>query len=225
MSPEEQSDFADLFISCLRKPEVVDIFKGIISECFKDRLIKELENKVSILERKLEDSDQYSRRNCLKITNIAEQANEDTDAIILDMAKAMDVDIKPQDISRSHRLPTRNKKKKNRDIVIRFVTYNKRKKYYDAKNKLKDINRYKNVYINEHLTQQRTELFWMCRNYVRDKKLIGTWTRDGRIAIKQAVGGEEVVKWITHVDELNKIIPPPVGQLDDDAGTNASFQG
>ena len=209
LTPEEQSTFQDMFVSCLRRAEVVQIFKDIITECFKDERIKQLEEKVHSLERRLEESEQYSRRTCLKITGIPESENENTDEVVMDVAKTIKVDLKPTDISRSHRLPTRNKKKVTRDIVVRFVTYNNRKKFIDARRNLKDKRGYDKVYINEHLTQQRQELAWTCRKYVKEKQLLGTWTRDGRVAIKLAAeNGEEMVKWVTHIDDLNRIIRP-----------------
>lgn len=213
-TPEEQASFQDLFVSCLKKQEVVDIFKGIITDCIKDQKIRELEERVYTLERRLEESEQYSRRTCLKISGVPEQQNENTDNVIVDLARAMNVDIKSEDLSRSHRLPTRNKRKKDRDLVVRFVTYNKRNDFLIARKKLSNVQRFKNVYVNEHLSQQRQELFFKCRKYVKDKTILGTWTRDGRIAVKYDVGGVEVVKWVTHIDELDKIIHPPADDLE-----------
>jgi hypothetical protein len=81
-----------------------------------------------------------------------EDKEEDTDKIVYDMAAAMKVELKSTDISRGHRIPTRKKRKKKRDIVVRFISYNNRKKFLDSKRKLADN--------NQHLTAQRKELFW-----------------------------------------------------------------
>lgn len=56
LSPEEQSDFQELFLSCLRKPEVIQTFKDVITDCVKDLRIRELETTVSKLERRIEDN-------------------------------------------------------------------------------------------------------------------------------------------------------------------------
>jgi len=202
---------------------VIQTFKDVITDCVKDLRIRELETTVSKLERRIEELEQYSRRTCLSIANVPESSSENTDDIILDIAKDMKINLKREEISRSHRIPTRNKNKKVKDIVVRFTTYNKRRTFYDAKSKLKNSETHKNVYVNEHLTQQRKELSWICRKYVKGEKLMGTWTRDGRVAVKFTDrDGDEVVKWITHKSELDKVVTP---DADPDADLNLSFMG
>ena len=60
--------------------------------------------RIQALERKLEDSEQYSRRNCVRIFGIPERKGEKTDDIVLTIAKEkLGIDIDINDIDRSHR--------------------------------------------------------------------------------------------------------------------------
>jgi hypothetical protein len=226
LSPEETKDFKTLFTECLKDPVVLDSFKVLLEasvvQQFKERdgKIEQLEKRVADLEKRCADADQYSRRPCLVIANVPESEDENTDKTVLDIAAEIGVKVDLSEISRSHRLPTRNKRKKNRDIVVRFVTYNLRKKYYDAKKKLKDSQVFKNVYINEHLTEQRHRLFYLCRSEVKNNRFLGTWTRDGRIMIKykDPISANVEVRALTSLNDLGQILPdhaprPEPGQL------------
>ena len=60
--------------------------------------------RIRALERKLEDSEQYSRRNCVRIFGIPERKGEQTDDIVLTIAKEkLGIDIDINDIDRSRR--------------------------------------------------------------------------------------------------------------------------
>ena len=47
---------------------------------------------------------QYSRRNCVRISGAQEENNEDTDRIVHNMAKDLNVNLTLADIDRSHRV-------------------------------------------------------------------------------------------------------------------------
>ena len=48
--------------------------------------------------------EQYTRRNSIRISGYPEQANENTDEIVLTIAEAINVQLRPSDIDRSHRV-------------------------------------------------------------------------------------------------------------------------
>ena len=60
--------------------------------------LSELRSNLSEVEDDQEEAEQYSRRNCIRISNYAESPDECTDDIVLDVAKKANVNIKPEDI-------------------------------------------------------------------------------------------------------------------------------
>ena len=78
----------------------------------KEKIINELQNEVSflkeridLLEKKPDDSEQYSRRNCLLVHGVEEQEQENTDNIVLNVIKEhLDIELSVKDFDRSHRI-------------------------------------------------------------------------------------------------------------------------
>ena len=149
----------------------------------------DLKKRVKYLEDSADQAEQYSRRNCLCISGLPEDdpASENTDDIVLKLAEAIHVDLSLNDIDRSHRLgkpdSQHNVNQKPRDIVVKFATYRSRAKFYKARVLTKDRG-YKGVYINEHLTRRRNNLFYQARRLVKSKHLQSAWSFDGALFVK-----------------------------------------
>ena len=60
--------------------------------------------RVAALEAQADQAEQYSRRNCLRISGIPETTGENTDNIVLSIANDIDSEVRLQDIDRSHRV-------------------------------------------------------------------------------------------------------------------------
>ncbi|XP_071485124.1 uncharacterized protein [Diadema antillarum] len=107
--------------------------------------MRKLQQRLDEVDDELDDQEQYSRRHCLKIHGIAERPSENTDDVVIQFAKdQLDVDIKPTDIDRHHRLARQNRhgrdareenhgKRKPNAIIVRFSTYNARTWTYDGR--------------------------------------------------------------------------------------------
>ena len=80
--------------------------------------IKELEETINILTEKnksltsdVDELEQYSRRNCLLLHGVQENENENTDDIVLKtMSEELDIEIKENDLHRTHRIGNRSRK-------------------------------------------------------------------------------------------------------------------
>lgn len=66
--------------------------------------ILKLENRCN---NNLDDLEQYGRRMNVRIAGINESENEDTDQVVMDFAKSINVNIRPEDIDRCHRVKRR----------------------------------------------------------------------------------------------------------------------
>ena len=135
---------------------------------------------MNVLESAVEQSEQYSRRNSLRISNIPEGG--DDEAVVMEIAGALHVDIRGYDIDRSHRVGKADKIK-NRDILVKFATYRARQRLYDTRANLKKT-AFNGVFINEDLTKSRSKLLWEARQKVKGNFLWGAWSSDGRLFIK-----------------------------------------
>ena len=122
---------------------------------------QDLKTKVLKLEEAVDSAEQYSRRNCLRITGIQETDSEVTDDIVISLARSIDVELSLQDIDRSHRLgrpePGDINTRKPRDIIVKFATYRMRAKFYKARVLTKSRG-HRGVFVNEHLTKSRGRL-------------------------------------------------------------------
>ena len=142
----------------------------------------ELHTRVKALETKADAAEQYSRRNCLRISGVAEDSSENTDVIVIDMARAIDVELSLDEIERSHRVgPV--KPGRNRDIIVKFASYRVRRKVYAERVKTKDRG-YTGVFINEDLTKPRNQLFLKARKMVKSGLLKSAWSSDGTILVR-----------------------------------------
>ena len=125
----------------------------------------------------LKEQELYSRRNCLRIYGLDESPNEDTDVIVMDLAKQkLGIELAPCDIDRSHRLKVKRSEGSHgpNPIIVKFTRYNMRDCVYRVRSKLRGTN----IFINEHLTKERQALFSKVRTSQNVRKV---WTSDFRI--------------------------------------------
>lgn len=142
-----------------------------------------LKTRVALLEAKSDAAEQYSRRNSLRITGVPENATENTDTYVVELARALEADVSTDDIERSHRVGKPRSFGRPRDIIVKFVSYRVRRKVYGARTKTKDKG-YRGVYINEDLTKPRSRLLLKARKMVKLGQLAGAWSSDGTILVR-----------------------------------------
>ena len=111
----------------------------------KDEKIQLLENRVEILEeekesqgKEIDDLEQYSRRNCLLLHSVVETNAECTDDIIIKTcAEELGINVKQEDLDRSHRLGKVNRNdSKPQPVILKFAHYAIRNKVFSNKKKL-----------------------------------------------------------------------------------------
>ncbi|XP_071955852.1 uncharacterized protein [Antedon mediterranea] len=146
-----------------------------------DRLRKEHRGMVD----KIDDLEQYSRRNCLLIHGVPETANENTDTLTLDIITSrICEDMELIEIDRTHRLgrkrvlhnnKTRSSSKpRPRPIIVKFSTYRARAEVFRNKKLLKNSS----YSITENLTPSRMTLL---REAGAHAAVEAAWSLDGRI--------------------------------------------
>ena len=205
----DQEEFIKCFISALGNEQVLqkmrhnicgDLQKeiGELRDLLQKReqRIETLEKRIEELERRQDESEQYSRRNSLRISGVDQNENEDVTEKVLSLfnnTMKLSPPVSMEHIDRVHRVgPV--KPGKSRPILVKFSMYRTRNSIFRAKKILKEVNQAsnKNIYVNEDLTKFRSTLLYKAREMKRQKMITDCWSWDGTILIK---------------DNVNKIIP------------------
>ena len=157
----------------------------------------------------VEKLQQYINRDVVKICGVKEPVGlgpnefEDTNDTVKTVLGAANIPITDQDISISHRLPTREQqrngkpsslllKTSRRDVRNRIIRHKR-----DMRENQEFKTNYPDVFIVEHLTPLRSKVAYQLRN---DETIEKCWTIDGRIKVKK-VGADSNSAPIT-IDSL-----------------------
>ena len=162
--------------------------------------LKHQTEEMNNLDEKYDDLEQYSK-NSLEILGVPEGAYTSTDEVVIRIGKAVNVDIKSEDIQISHKL----KRKTTKLVLVKFVSHKVKSLLYKARTKLKNVKTSdvfpsyvsvsredERIFINENLTNYRKELFWKANKMKKDNMITSTWTMDGKIFIKTSPNGAPV---------------------------------
>ena len=171
--------------------------------------------RIAALEKIANQSEQYSRRNSLRISGFKEHTGENTDDIVVNMAATIGCDLQLNEIDRSHRVGKPDASRtRHREILVKFASYRARQKLYKMRTSLKD-NGYAGVFLNEDLTRKRSNVLFEARKVVKADCAKGAWSADGNILIKDFT---DKVHRLSSVDDLNAIDfppkPPPVLEVE-----------
>lgn len=172
---------ADLQQTIAEQTSAIEALKKVVEE--KDKALEALQNKV-------DDLEQYQRRQCLRVFGVAEEDGEDTDQKAILIASQLGVDLTTADIDRSHRIG--RKTDKPRPIIVKFVSYRKRSEVFRNKKHLKGSG----VTVREDLTKTRYRLL---QDAIGKYGVKNVWTVDGTVIAK--VGEEK--RRITCVRDLS----------------------
>jgi cell division protein FtsB len=143
-----------------------------------------LTSKISTLEDKLDDYEQYSRNNCLLIHGLPEKSKENTNKTAINTIQThLKLSLSDEDIDRSHRLGRKqtadtsdehDRRPRSRPIILKFCSYAKREMVFKIKSKLKGTG----IVITENLTAKRMGLLTATKKH---EAVASAWSTDGRI--------------------------------------------
>ncbi|KAK9692564.1 hypothetical protein QE152_g35079 [Popillia japonica] len=118
---------------------------------------EELKKENKMLVNKIDNMQQYFRRNIIRIFGVPEKENEIVEEIVISLCREkLDIDIPPANIDRTHRLGSLQTRRNNkRAIIIKFTNSNC--KYTVLRNRYKL--RGTGIVIVEYLTKSRRDLY------------------------------------------------------------------
>ena len=154
----------------------------------------DFENQLIETERKINEVDQYGRRENFEISGIPDSIpNENLEEKVINIVnkiteRQQENKITAKDIHSCHRLK-KEKGEKEHKIIVRMVN---RKDAYDVKsnrkklmNKAKEMGFQQNLYINDNLNQESKEIFATARKLKNNELIYGCWSYNGHIYIKK----------------------------------------
>lgn len=171
-----------------------------------DELRKQVESLIQTTtsaDKKLNDLEQYTRRNSVRVFGIQEPKDhrENTDDIIVQLAtEKLGITLDISEIDRSHRVgkKTNEPGKRPRPILVKLATYRTRQRLIRARRKLKATG----ITIKEDLTRTNQLLLEKASKH---PKVESSWSTDGRIIIKLDDDGTQVIKQLNSVSDLDSL--------------------
>ncbi|KAK3873783.1 hypothetical protein Pcinc_021208 [Petrolisthes cinctipes] len=156
------------------------------SQQVNDTILCDLHKQIKQQSYQLEQMEQYSRRENVRIKGIRCTEGEDVTATVIKVAEDIGVTLIQADISVCHCIGTSSDANRPKPIIVRLARREKKIELMKNKKKLK-----RGIYIDEDLTKMRSKMLYEIR---RDPQTTKTWTIDGRIFAMVNEGGEEMKK-------------------------------
>lgn len=154
-----------------------------------------LKEKIVLLEDRLDESEQYSRRNCVEIQGVPVK-NNDVVQTVKDVGKALGMEIQDAMIDACHTLGKKHNSKDPPGIIVKFVRrmdadamLTKKRAKRDFSTRHLDLPSDNPVYVNESLTPARRRLLAMAREERRKHGYKWLWVRGGKIFLRKEDNG------------------------------------
>lgn len=170
---------------------------------------KKLKEKIQQLEERIDDDEQYARRNCVEIQGVPVKDNNVVGTVI-HVGKALGMDIEETMIDACHTLGKRPNSQGPPGIIVKFVRRMDADLLLAKKRGKRDFStRHLNlasdnpIYVNESLTAERRRLFALAREAKRKNNYKWIWVRGGKIFLRKEDNGPVIV--ITRQSDLGKI--------------------
>ncbi|XP_063966508.1 uncharacterized protein LOC129277326 [Lytechinus pictus] len=166
------------------------------------------EEKNNWLEKQLNDQEQYSRRNCIRLFGVPEKENEKTSERVCEIAQQhLGVDLHLRDIDRSHRVPRRNEPVPNekgeikpRAIIIKLTSYQHRQNLLMNRRKLKNTK----MSLHEDLTKTNRSLLWEATkaSNLQGSNVLSAWSSNGKIIVSVKTTNGHMKRQINRKEDL-----------------------
>ena len=151
----------------------------------KDESIAKLNEEVDTLQQKLDDIEQYTRRQSIRINGLAPPAElenghraKESEKDVIQMVEAcckdMGVEVLASDIDRAHRvgpIVTNDKSKKaSQSIIVKFRSWRARNAFYEARPKFNPDpkGKHRRFAVAPDLTKKRSQLLQSARERIKE---------------------------------------------------------
>lgn len=154
-----------------------------------------LKTKITALETQQNKTDQYSRRECLEISGIPRDIdNDDLESKSLEIFKSIGVNLSPEKIHACHRIG-----RKGETTIIKLVNRKDVQLILANKKKLKDTDKTRlgfengtKVFINESLCPYYKGLWTKAKKLLKHELIQSFWTSNGTVKVR-SIGEDKAV--------------------------------
>ena len=162
-----------------------NVYKAVEMELQnRDDKIRHLGKSLESLQNRMDDLEQYSRRNCILFHGIPETDQLESSSTLMEKVATVATQhlggiIPAISVDRIHRLGSKSDRQGNtrcRPVIVKFIDYKTRDRIYRARSALKGTN----IYIHESLTPTRQKWLKQARDYPSTDRV---WTQDGKIFV------------------------------------------
>ncbi len=187
--------------------ENFDLFEEVNSKLQQEiyRCQDEKEANFNKQHKKIDDIEQTQKLINLRVAGMEEQEDEDVQGKMISLAQQLKTTLEPRDILDVRRMGP-PKAGKTRDILIKFSSQRKRDILYQNR-KMLHHSTSTPVYLNEDLTQHRSQLFYEARKLRKQGRIFGAWSQQGNILVK--VNELSQPQAVSNRSEIMKLIEDP----------------
>jgi regulator of replication initiation timing len=173
-----------------------------IEEKLKEQLA-EVKHTAKVALERANDTDQYSRRNNIRIYGLkekqkgagGEEGGDDTEEQVLKLFSTMQLKVKAEDLEAAHRLGAKNPDKNtSRGVIVRFINRKQKENAIKNRRKLKNTG----VVVVEDLTDVNYKLLQRVKS---DPLCENAWTINGKVTMKTKSGRIVKVHSTSHLEE------------------------
>ena len=186
--------------------------------------IAQKDAKIEALECRLDELEQYSKKNNVIVSGLNVPVASYADAVSRPLGDAssdeevqirtrpsvyqrmkadfigilkekMLVDVAEHEISAIHELPSRSPTQGKR-VLVKFANSETKRSVMTSRRNLQSTN----IFINDHMTPQNANIFKRARDLKRQGKLFAAWTLNGRVFVKNYE--RTIPKEIKNVNDL-----------------------
>ncbi|XP_060810081.1 uncharacterized protein LOC132904186 [Amyelois transitella] len=169
---------------------------------------------VSHFESKIDALEQQARQCNVEICNIPERRNENLTGIVEAIGSAIKFQVEQRDIVSIHRVPhAQSDGNRPKNIIVKFCTRIQRDNFLSSFRKGKTLKTDQvgipgtssAIFINEHLTLKRKQLFRKCREFARKNQYKYVWIKNAIVLLRER--DDSAAFAIRCDDDLAKIVP------------------
>ena len=175
--------------------------------CRLQEKLDSMEQRAQSLEDKYDRLEQYTRRNTVRISGIPEEPNENAMAKSLDATNnifKVNPPVDCSEIDRLHRVGPPRNDGTPRQMIVKVVSYQTKRRIMDAKKNMKNArvtDKFPDpLYVNEDLTTRRSTICWNARRHKKQRHLKDVWTTDGNVMIRTLSGAVKIVHTLAELD-------------------------
>lgn len=167
---------------------------------------EENEKVIGDLSSRMREAEQYARKCNIEIVGVPEIKNENLNKVMENIAAALDVDFRAEDIDVVHRVPSRGNAPPK--IIAQFLSRRKREEWMMKKRQVppilaKDVcntNSTQKVFLNTHLCQEWKDLLWKAKLYGRPKGYSFFKYNNGKIWAKKSKEDNNAIAILSESD-------------------------